>query len=152
MSLHLGPEQIREIARHGADAYPHECCGAILGHVRDDRRVVERSLRLENARTDSARNRFRITDGDYLQVERHASELGLALLGFYHSHPDQPAHPSRYDLDHAFPWFSYVIVAVAGARPGEMTSWVLAEDRTRFIAQPIVSHPPSGDASTRLAS
>ena len=40
-----------------------------------------------------------------------AAELGGELLGFYHSHPDHPARPSQYDLDHAWPTFAYVIVA-----------------------------------------
>ena len=38
------------------------------------------------------------------------------LLGFYHSHPDHPAKPSQYDLDHAWPSFSYVIVSVMAGR------------------------------------
>ena len=41
------------------------------------------------------------------------AELGGELLGFYHSHPDHPARPSQYDLDHAWPTFAYIIVAVA---------------------------------------
>ena len=50
-------------------------------------------------------------------AEQRAAELGGELLGFYHSHPDHPARPSQYDLDHAWPIFSYVIVSVAsGAR------------------------------------
>ena len=45
---------------------------------------------------------------------------GLDLLGFYHSHPDHPAQPSQFDLDHAWPSFSYVIVSVmARRRPGD---------------------------------
>jgi proteasome lid subunit RPN8/RPN11 len=39
------------------------------------------------------------------------------LLGFYHSHPDHPARPSQYDLDHALPSFSYVIISVSSASP-----------------------------------
>jgi proteasome lid subunit RPN8/RPN11 len=78
---------------------------------------------------------------DYQLAERRASELGAELLGFYHSHPDHPARPSQYDLDHAWPTFAYVIVAVAGdlsrqsaggAVAGDMTVWYLKEDRSRF--------------------
>ena len=58
--------------------------------------------------------------------------LGGELLGFYHSHPDHPAKPSQYDLDHAWPFFSYIIVAVRAGTPEDMTSWRLREDRSAF--------------------
>jgi proteasome lid subunit RPN8/RPN11 len=39
------------------------------------------------------------------QAEKQARDAGGDLLGFYHSHPDHPARPSQYDLDHAWPFF-----------------------------------------------
>jgi len=60
------------------------------------------------------------------------TDAGLDLLGFYHSHPDHPARPSQYDLDHAWPFFSYIIVSVRAGRPEAMTSWRLREDRSAF--------------------
>jgi proteasome lid subunit RPN8/RPN11 len=65
-------------------------------------------------------------------AERRASELGADVIGFYHSHPDHPARPSQYDLDHAWPFMSYVIVSVLAGVPGAMTSWRLREDRSVF--------------------
>jgi proteasome lid subunit RPN8/RPN11 len=65
-------------------------------------------------------------------VEAEAARLGQQLLGFYHSHPDHPARPSQYDLDHAFPFFWYVIVSIQQARPEKMTVWLLADDRSQF--------------------
>ena len=69
---------------------------------------------------------------DYREAEKRASEAGGELLGFYHSHPDHPAQPSQYDLDHAWPFFSYIIVSVRAAVPEDMTSWRLREDRSAF--------------------
>ena len=138
MSLQLTGDHVQVIRRHGEETYPHECCGAMLGRSESAGKSVSRTLPIENARTDSAHNRFLVTDQDYVRVERQAAEEGLALLGFYHSHPDHSARPSQYDLDHAMPWFSYVIVAVANGEPGEMTSWVLAEDRSEFLEEEIV--------------
>lgn len=140
------------IRRHAAEAYPEECCGAMLGRAGAGGKSVTRTLRIENARTDSARNRFLVTDRDYLRVEAQAAADGLDLIGFYHSHPDHPARPSRYDLEHAFPVFSYVIVSVAGGLPDRMTSWVLAEDRERFRPEPVRVAPgdPAGAAVAPL--
>ena len=65
-------------------------------------------------------------------AEKRATELKVDLLGFYHSHPDHPARPSQYDLDHAWPFFSYIIVSVRSGKPEAMTSWRLREDRSAF--------------------
>ena len=98
------------IRRHGEETYPHECCGALVG--RDGR--VEAAVALPNTTDEGPRRRFLVRPSDYRQAEQRARELGGELLGFYHSHPDHPARPSQYDLDHAWPTFSYVIVSVAG--------------------------------------
>jgi proteasome lid subunit RPN8/RPN11 len=127
----------QSIRHHGAATYPHECCGALLGRATESGKVVTEVVSIENARTESRENRFLIEDSDYVRVEKEADRRGLSLLGFYHSHPDHPAAPSRYDLEHAFPWFSYVIVAVRQGVPEAMTCWVLAEERDRFVEERI---------------
>jgi len=73
-----------------------------------------------------------VSDLDYLRVERAADAAGAQLLGFYHSHPDHPARPSQYDLDHALPSFSYIIVSVLAGVAGDMRSWKLRDDRSAF--------------------
>jgi proteasome lid subunit RPN8/RPN11 len=128
MALAL-PADIRDaINQHGAQAYPHECCGALIG--RDG--LVTEAFALPNTTDEGPRRRFLVRPADYRDAERRASESGAELLGFYHSHPDHPARPSQYDLDHAWPFFSYVIVSVQGAVAGDMTSWRLRDDRTAF--------------------
>ena len=118
----------RAIRRHGEETYPHECCGAMIG--RDG--IVTETLALPNNTDEGPRRRFKVTPNDYRAAEKRASELGGELLGFYHSHPDHPARPSQYDLDHAWPFFSYVIVSVREGVSGDMTSWRLREDRSAF--------------------
>jgi proteasome lid subunit RPN8/RPN11 len=116
------------IRRHGQETYPHECCGALVGA---GDRVVD-VVPLENTTEEGPRRRFLVRPADYRLAERRAGELGGVLLGFYHSHPDHPARPSQYDLDHAWPNLAYVIVAVAGGAAGDMTVWYLKDDRSIF--------------------
>jgi proteasome lid subunit RPN8/RPN11 len=116
------------IRSHGQETYPHECCGALVGSGSRITAIVP----LPNTTEEGPRRRFRVSDKDYMMAERRAGELGGELLGFYHSHPDHPARPSQYDLDHAWPNFAYVIVAVAAGRAGDMTVWWLQDDRSRF--------------------
>ena len=65
-------------------------------------------------------------------AEQRATDTKMELLGFYHSHPDHPAIPSQFDLDHAWPNFAYVIVSVAAGAAADMTVWWLKDDRTTF--------------------
>ena len=120
------------IRAHAASAYPHESCGALIGSSSDANTDIIEVRPLDNITTEGPRRRFRIGTADYRLSEHYAAERGADLVGFYHSHPDHPAEPSQYDLDHAWPNFSYVIVAVAAGAPGALRSWRLREDRTAF--------------------
>ena len=127
-SLQLTPEVADAIRSHGVETYPHECCGALVG--RDGE--VTSTVALPNITDEGPRRRFRVSDTDYLRVERAADAAGAELLGFYHSHPDHPARPSQYDLDHALPNFSYIIVSVLAGVAEDMRSWKLRDDRSAF--------------------
>jgi len=124
----LSAEVERAIRRHGEETYPHECCGALVGN--GDR--IEVAVALPNMTEEGPRRRFLVRPSDYRIAEQQASDRNGELLGFYHSHPDHPARPSQFDLDHAWPTFAYIIVAVAAGAAGDMTVWFLQEDRSRF--------------------
>jgi proteasome lid subunit RPN8/RPN11 len=123
------------IRAHGRETYPHECCGALLGVEG----VVASTVPLPNTTEEGPRRRFLVRPGDYQQAEHAATAAGCELLGFYHSHPDHPAQPSQYDLDHAWPSFSYVIVSVMAGEPGDLRSWTLKEDRSAFDEEALVT-------------
>jgi len=138
ISAHLA-EKIRS---HGAETYPHECCGALLGRdseleKADSAREVLGLFPLINRRDDSPRNRFSVTAQDVLEADKTAQQQGLEVIGWYHSHPDHPARPSQYDRDHAWPWYSYIIVSVQNGAPQDMTSWRLNDDREEFSPEGI---------------
>ncbi len=151
MALKVTREHIEAVREHGARDYPNECCGILLGQSdgahKDVREVVAlRNLRLDPARAqellplqspgrESERNRFLIDPVEQLRVEKDARARGLDVLGYYHSHPDHPARPSEYDREHAWPWYSYVIVSVERGKAKNLASWVLADDRSRFDAE-----------------
>jgi proteasome lid subunit RPN8/RPN11 len=140
--LKISSELADKIRAHGAQTYPHECCGALLGKDVEvaDRQVYREILALHplvNRRDDSPNNRFSVTSQDVLDAEKSARQQGLEVVGWYHSHPDHPARPSQYDRDHAWPWYSYIIVSVANRIPEEMTSWRLADDRGEFACEEI---------------
>ena len=145
--LRLSSAVADTIRMHGHAAYPNECCGALLG--RDG--AVSAVHALPNTTEDGPRRRFLVRPADYMAAEREATARSLDLLGFYHSHPDHPARPSQYDLDHAWPSFAYVIVSVMKGDPAAMTSWRLREDRSGFDEETLESEAAdvSSDAATR---
>src|SRR3954452_25016442 len=116
------------VRRHGEETYPHECCGALIGTAGHATATVP----LPNTTEEGPRRRFMVRPSDYRLAEQRATELGGELLGFYHSHPDHPSRPSQYDLDHAWPTFAYIIVAVAERVATDMTVWFLKDDRSSF--------------------
>ena len=126
--LALAPGVAGAIRRHGEETYPHECCGALVGKSGSADAIVA----LPNMTEEGPRRRFLVRPSDYRLAEQRAGDLGSELLGFYHSHPDHPARPSQYDLDHAWPTFAYVIVSVAAGAAADMTAWWLEDDRTTF--------------------
>ena len=141
-TLWISGHLAEKIRAHGAETYPHECCGALLGRDSEasDPEAVREVLGLFpliNRRDDSPRNRFSVTGQDVLEADKAAQAQGLEVIGWYHSHPDHPARPSDYDRDHAWPWYSYVIVSVQNGSPQDMTSWRLNDDRQAFSLEGI---------------
>jgi proteasome lid subunit RPN8/RPN11 len=144
MSIVLSAAQVKQIEAEGVAAYPNECCGAMLGkdvvEAGVTRRIVDRLEPLKNSFSENEQfHRFSLDARDLMRLEKTAGAAGLAVLGFYHSHPDHPARPSEYDRQHAWPFYSYVIVAIAKKQPADMTSWQLDEATEQFQKEEISS-------------
>ena len=137
--IRIDEKNIEAIAAHGERDYPHECGGMLIGRFEaDGRKTVVETFPLENAREEEARhNRVLILPGDVLKAERYARERKLDVIGYYHSHPESPAVPSQYDLDHALPVWSYVIASVISGKVVDILSWEMENDRSKFNAEEI---------------
>ena len=157
--IHIAYKHYEALRAHGEETYPHECCGVLLGSI--DRttlslttivrsveqgpsvevtrpaelKVVEQLRALPNVHEEGHERRYLIAPEEMFKLEREARAGGLKILGFYHSHPDHPARPSIYDRDWAWPWYTYIIVAVAKGEPQQMTVWTLDEDRQEFVEE-----------------
>jgi proteasome lid subunit RPN8/RPN11 len=132
MKLVVPADILQRIRRHGEETYPHECCGFMLGSAEDGTQRIKEIRLQANERTESRENRFVISPEQFKAAETYARKTGLQLVGIYHSHPDSPARPSEYDRDHAWPWFSYVIVSVKSGKSAEANAWELRDDRSGF--------------------
>lgn len=137
--LKLTGAVFERIRNHGEAAFPNECCGVLLGKTNGEQRNVLDILEIQNSFDEGEQfHRFLITPENYRFAERAAREKGIDILGFYHSHPNSPSVASKYDLDHAFPWFSYLIVSVMKGKYHDVHSWVMENDRSSFQSENVI--------------
>ncbi|MET0400499.1 MAG: M67 family metallopeptidase [Longimicrobiaceae bacterium] len=136
--LRVPAAALAAVRAHAAAAYPEECCGFLLGREPGGARAVARAVPAENRWEGGRGARFLIPADAVRRVEAEAAGEGLALVGFYHSHPDGRPEPSGLDREHAWPWYSYLIVAAARGGAGEARSWRLRDDRSGFRAEDVL--------------
>jgi proteasome lid subunit RPN8/RPN11 len=137
--IQLEEQHQNEMRAHGERDYPFECCGLMLGRFADGQKQVIETYPISNAREEEAkRNRFLIRPEELLRGEKYAREKALDVVGFYHSHPDERAVPSQYDLEHAWPTYSYIVMSIEQGRAVDLRSWEMESDRSRFNEEEMV--------------
>ncbi|CAN5835072.1 M67 family metallopeptidase [soil metagenome] len=142
----LSEEHIKQIEAHGEKTYPNECGGMLVGRFEDGKKTVVELLPMENAMAESQQhNRVLITPKDVLKAERFAREKKLDVVGYYHSHPDHPARPSQFDLDHALPVWTYIIVSVVKGKAVDIRAWEMENDRSKFNEEDLIKEVLAAD-------
>jgi proteasome lid subunit RPN8/RPN11 len=127
-----------ELERLAGEFYPVEGCGVLVGEFGADL-VVVRAIRGRNLVTDRARDRYELDPGDIVAAERAARAAGLDVVGFWHTHPDHPARPSRFDTERAWPEYAYVICATTADGVADLRAWTLREAGGEFEELPIAA-------------
>lgn len=131
--IRLTNEHINAIKSHAEADYPHECGGLLLGHIDGKTKTVVETLPMENTAAEETRHdRVLIDPRDLMKADKKARAKGLDVVGYYHSHPDDEAVPSQFDLDHALPVWSYIIVSVRDKKAVDWNSWEMENDRSKF--------------------
>src|SRR5436190_23627145 len=146
--IKLSARLLAEMQQHAAREYPHECCGLLIGRIADEGRTREvfELYPVANAYAEDERHqRMQIPPLAYAQAERQYAQRGLGVVGNYHSHPDHPAVPSQFDLEHLAPWptMSYVVISVREGKAVDVRSWELEADRSRFNEEQVLVGEPS---------
>ncbi len=144
--IELNQQSIEALTAHAERDYPHECGGMLIGEFDSNKKTVVETFPLENAREEEARHdRILILPTDVLKAERYAREKKLDIVGYYHSHPDDTAVPSQYDLDHALPVWSYVIASVIEGNVADIRSWEMENDRSKFNEEQVERRHLAGE-------
>jgi proteasome lid subunit RPN8/RPN11 len=141
VTLALAKRLTKDIREHAEEGYPNEVCGFLVGTTGPgaEDRAVTRIRRAPNTFDGSRRTRFNIHPRELMAVDDELEGSDQKVLGFYHSHPDYPAAPSQYDQEHAWPWYSYIVVSVLEGEARHVTSWRLRGDRSTFDEETVVA-------------
>ncbi len=140
-SVRLPDAVRREIEHRAQAAYPHEACGVLVGELLPGSTHIERAVPARNANRERPRDRYELDPGDYVAADRLARAAGLDIVGFWHSHPDHPARPSRTDLEAAWPGYTYLIVTTTASGADGLRTWRLG--KSGFYEQAIQEEDPS---------
>ena len=137
--LCIAARDLEQLRRHAEDVYPEECCGILLGQFEAEGRHVYSTVRCQNACSEGRSTRFLIDPREVMRAQRAGRELGLEIVGFYHSHPDHPPQWSPTDLREAH-WIgcSYVITGVESGKATTTNSFLLTgtlEENKSFVQE-----------------
>ena len=123
------------IQAHGAEGYPNEICGIMLGPQGDH--TVTEVRRARNIILERSRDRYEIDPLDHIRIQREADDAGLDIVGYYHSHPDHPARASVFDTERAWSGYVYVIVSIEQGKPADANAFVAEQDGGPFHPEPL---------------
>jgi len=144
--IRISPTLVQAMAAHARATYPDECCGFLIA-ARDpaDAEAPRTIVAVEPATNDfdgERRRRFLLRPEELRAAERRHDGTERAVAGFYHSHPDHPGRPSQFDQDHAWPWYTYVVLGLDGTSVRESRAFELDADALEFREVPMVVEPP----------
>jgi proteasome lid subunit RPN8/RPN11 len=131
--------ELRKMREHAEREYPNQCCGLLLGWHRDHDKHALCAQACRNTAPAPAES-FLVAPQELIQWQRYGREQRSEILGFYHSHPDQPANPSQQDVSLAC-WTncSYVVLSVENGRLTVLRSFTAAmkADGPTLLEEPV---------------
>lgn len=122
---------------HARATYPNECCGAMLGSVDGDAKLVKVAIPLENAYNGAQNARYELRPEDLLRAEKEARAQGMDLVGIFHSHPDCDAYFSETDLKNSCPWYSFLVLSIKNGEFDHANSFLPNPDQTAADKEPL---------------
>ena len=142
--LYLSKEKAKELVKHSERESPNEACGILAGlsagQAGKDVKV-EKIYQVTN--TDKSAKTFFMDPKEQLKVMKEIRDLGMKMVGIYHSHLETKAYPSAHDVELAFyPEVSYVIVSIKDRDNPSIKSFriiqgKISEEKVKIKAPPL---------------
>ena len=104
MIVQIDPLLADTIRHASRKSYPYECCGLLTGEAHDDTIIITGVHPSENVTTNDPARSFEVDPKLRFDLMRlvEAMDDQTKIIGHYHSHPDNPAKPSKTDLSMAY--------------------------------------------------
>lgn len=154
--IRIAQTHLDSIRALGEQAYPGECCGLLVGRSTPDGNVtVTAIVPSANVADPPGNDRFEVEPKVRFDTMRRLNGSDECIVGHYHSHPDQPAHPSQTDVAMAFePELVWLITAVAKGQALDTRAWRLNRETgsVREIALSGSKTVPSGSETAPSGS
>ncbi|WP_336021814.1 desampylase [Halobellus salinisoli] len=113
-TLVLTREVYDDIVYQGYGGGSEEICGVLAGEYGDERSVVSEAHQVDNV-AETPQIRYAMDPEEQLETIESIEAAGREVVGFYHTHPTGPVHPSDTDAERAaWPGYSYAICAFDG--------------------------------------
>jgi proteasome lid subunit RPN8/RPN11 len=133
------------IRAHGAEGYPNEICGVMVGppggdlitEVRRAGNIIGQARSRWPYTSERTVDRYEMDPLDQIRIDKEARAAGLDVLGYYHSHPDHPAQGSVFDAEQSWAGYFYLIVAVEHGTPVDANVFVPEKDFGPFRREPL---------------
>ena len=136
--IRIESEAWAAMVSHAQQAYPNECCGAMIGSIGGDTKTVQVAMPLENAFEGAQAARYELRPEDLLAADKAARERSMDLIGIYHSHPDCDAYFSKTDLQNSCPWYSFVVLSIQKGEFHHANSWLPNFDQTDAAKEELI--------------
>ena len=136
--IRIEAEPWAAMVSHARATYPNECCGAMLGSIDGEQKLVRVALAVENAFAGAQAARYELRPEDLLAADKAARERKMDLVGIYHSHPDCDAYFSQTDLRNSCPWYSFVVLSIQQGEFHHANSWLPNADQTAAAKEELI--------------
>ncbi len=136
--IRIESEAWKVMVEHARSTFPNECCGAMLGTIEGDVKIVRRAVPMENAYAGAQNARYELRPEDLLKADREAREHGMDLIGIFHSHPDCDAYFSETDLKNSCPWYSFLVLSIKNGEFDHANCYLPNPDQTAAEREELV--------------
>jgi len=97
------------LTEHAENEKPNESCAILYGDVKNENSIVKEIWLTENIEKSSVE--FTLSPEQTLEMHEKEKEIGLQIIGIFHSHPNSQASPSstdkRFMENNPYVWIIY---------------------------------------------
>jgi len=97
------------LTEHAENEKPNESCAILYGDIKNENSIVKEIWLTENIEKSPVE--FTLSPEQTLEMHEKEKEMGLQIIGIFHSHPNSQAFPSstdkRFMENNPYVWIIY---------------------------------------------